>query len=70
MNKAFGSQSCIFIQGIISRPKKKYGSDKEAITAAKIQNDKPNTIHKYVAYKCHKCGFFHIGKTKKELKHE
>jgi hypothetical protein len=51
-------------------PKKKFNSDKEAIEEAKRINVLPKTIHKVVAYKCITCHLWHVGRTKKELKHE
>lgn len=42
--------------------KKGYPSERDALRAAFIRNTKPETIHKFVAYKCSKCGAWHIGK--------
>jgi len=50
--------------------KKKHKTSDEAIQAAKNMNAKENQIHKAVAYKCAICGFYHIGRSKKEIKHE
>jgi hypothetical protein len=49
--------------------KVKLKSDKEAIAEAKRLNSKPNILHKVVAYKCAICGFYHVGKSRKELDH-
>ena len=45
--------------------KKKYKTDKEAMEAAKKNNQKclDRLLHKFVAYKCPKCGFWHIGRS-------
>ena len=47
--------------------KVKHKTSEEAIEAAKKMNQKENQIHKVVAYKCAICGFYHIGKSFKEL---
>lgn len=50
------------------KAKKAYESEKEAVNAARMMNLKPQTIHKYRAYKCNMCQKWHIGKnTNKEL---
>lgn len=51
----------------IRQPKRKFKTSDEAIRAAMFMNIKESTVHKYVAYKCSKCGFFHIGHTSKLL---
>lgn len=45
----------------------KLNTDIEAITEAKRINSKPQQIHKVVAYKCAICGYYHVGKSLKEL---
>ena len=51
----------------IRRPKRKFKTSDEDIRAAMFMNVKESTVHKYVAYKCNKCGLFHIGHTNKLL---
>lgn len=51
----------------VRQPKRKFKTSDEAIRAAMFMNIKESTVHKYVAYKCSKCGFFHIGHTSKLL---
>lgn len=41
--------------------KKGYDTEMDALTTARFINSQPNTIHKMVAYKCDKCGKWHIG---------
>lgn len=47
--------------------KHKLNTDIEAINEAKRLNDKPNMIHKVIAYKCSICGSYHVGKSFKLL---
>jgi hypothetical protein len=54
----------------VYKPKKKFETDKEAIIEAKRRNLLPDTIHKYVAYKCMTCFKWHVGKTNKEIKRD
>lgn len=42
-------------------PKKTFPTEKEALAMARFLNTKDNVIHKMVAYKCIKCGQWHIG---------
>ena len=51
----------------VMKPKKAYDTDKEAIKQAWVMNAHSDTIHKLVAYKCKKCGKWHIGRTDKIL---
>ena len=51
----------------VKRNKRKYETSDFAIAAAKNMNAMDKTIHKYVAYKCNKCGYYHIGHTNKVL---
>lgn len=44
-----------------------YDTEIEAIKIARKRNLQPETIHKYVAYKCSICGKWHIGKHKNRL---
>lgn len=48
--------------------KRSYNTLDDAIFAAKLNNSKENTIHKYIAYKCDVCYKYHIGKSYRELK--
>lgn len=51
-------------------PKKGYETEMDALTTARFLNSKPFTIHKMVAYKCIKCGKWHIGSTDRVLTDE
>lgn len=51
-------------------PKKGYDTEMDALTTARFLNSKPFTIHKMVAYKCIKCGKWHIGSTDRVLTDE
>lgn len=48
-------------------PKQAYETEMDALTTARYLNTRPNVIHKIIAYKCDKCGKWHIGRTYKEL---
>jgi len=52
---------------IVRRPKKQFNTLDEAIKIAKIENAKPNHIHKVVAYKFTECHKYHIGRNGKEI---
>lgn len=41
--------------------KKSFESERDALKMARFLNTKENVIHKMVAYKCSKCGKWHIG---------
>lgn len=61
-----GIWTCIGRTGV---PKKSYLSDRDAISAAKIVNEKdpkPNT--KLVAYKCTHCNKFHLLTVNKRIR--
>ena len=49
----------------VYKPKKVFDTDKEAIEYAKMVNkmNADHMIHKQVAYKCPKCGKWHIGRS-------
>ena len=51
-------------------PKKTYETEQEALTMARFLNRKENVIHKMVAYKCSKCGKWHIGNNGRILTRE
>lgn len=51
----------------IFRPKKKFETLEDAISAAKVINSKDKIINKVVAYKCKICCKYHIGRNGKEL---
>lgn len=51
----------------VKRNKKKYETSDFAIAAAMNMNAMEKTIHKFVAYKCNKCGYYHIGHSNKVL---
>ena len=46
---------------VIEIPKKSYDTEQSAIFAARRINSLGIDIHKVVAYKCSKCGKWHIG---------
>lgn len=41
--------------------KKSYENEKIALNLVRFLNSRQDTIHKMVAYKCDKCGKWHIG---------
>lgn len=41
--------------------KKSFDTEQEALKMARFLNTKDNIIHKMVAYKCVKCGKWHVG---------
>lgn len=41
--------------------KKSFDTEQEALKVARFLNTKDNIIHKMVAYKCVKCGKWHVG---------
>jgi DNA-directed RNA polymerase subunit RPC12/RpoP len=41
--------------------KKSFDTEQEALKMARFLNTKENIIHKMVAYKCAKCGKWHVG---------
>ena len=51
--------------GPVYKPKKVFDTDKEAIEYAKMVNrmNADHMIHKQIAYKCPKCGKWHIGRS-------
>lgn len=51
----------------VTKPKKKYKTDEDAILTCKKINSQRKQIHKVVAYRCKECDGYHIGKTKKVL---
>jgi hypothetical protein len=51
----------------VMKPKHKFDTLDDAIKAAKIENSKPERIHKVVAYKCNTCFKYHIGRNGKEI---
>lgn len=44
------------------KSKRAFNTELDAIKEARRRNLHPQTIHKYVAYKCDVCGKWHIGK--------
>lgn len=50
----------------VYKSKKVFVSDKEAIEFAKQMNKRNiyHLIHKQIAYKCDKCGCWHVGRSK------
>ena len=48
-------------------PKTSYETEKEALNIARNINILPQTIHKFVAYKCSKCGKWHVGRNRTTL---
>lgn len=55
----------------VYKPKKRFETEAEAIENAKIVNkkliDMDKLIYKLVAYKCTKCGGWHIGRNNKPI---
>lgn len=47
-----------------------YKTENEALTVARFLNTRPEAIHKMVAYKCIKCGMWHIGGNRTILTNE
>ena len=54
----------------ITKPKKKFETLEEAIKECVRVNNKPQTIHKVVSYKCKTCHKFHIGRNGKLIKNK
>ena len=52
---------------VVRNPKRRFDTSDSAIQSAMYMNAKESTVHKFVAYKCSKCGGYHIGHTKKVL---
>jgi hypothetical protein len=74
MNKcADNDNSCTYtlykwVDGVqVRKPKRRFETSDDAIRAAMIMNGRESTIRKFVAYKCSKCGYYHIGHSKKSL---
>jgi hypothetical protein len=51
----------------VRNPKTKFDTPFDATRKAMLMNIKESTVHKYTAYKCSKCGWYHIGRTRKVL---
>ena len=49
------------LNGVLEE-KKAYESETEALTVARFINTRDNIMHKMVAYKCVKCGKWHVGR--------
>ena len=73
MNRCFNNEnSCSYIlykeDGTeVRNPKRRFDTSYAATRSAMFMNIKESTVHKFVAYKCSKCGWYHIGHTKKVL---
>lgn len=52
---------------MVTRPKKQFDTLDKAIAVAKLENAKPEHIHKVVAYKCRICFKYHVGRNGKEI---
>lgn len=50
--------------------KKSYDTEDDALYAARLLNSSKDKIWKMVAYKCDKCGKWHVGSTHKRLTDE
>lgn len=50
--------------------KKTYNTEEDALYIARLLNSSENKIWKMIAYKCDKCGKYHIGSTHKRLTDE
>ena len=46
--------------GVLEK-KKSFDTEQDALRMARFLNTKDNIIHKMVAYKCAKCGKWHVG---------
>lgn len=51
----------------VMKSKHQFDTLEEAIKVAKIENSRPERIHKVVAYKCKSCFKYHIGRNGKEI---
>jgi len=74
MNRCYNNEnSCSYIlykeeDGTeVRNPKRRFNTSYDATRSAMYMNLKESTVHKFVAYKCSKCGKYHIGHTKKVL---
>ena len=50
----------IGVNGVLEE-KKSFETEEEALKVARFLNTKEDIIHKMVAYKCEKCGKWHVG---------
>ena len=73
MNLCYNNEnSCSYIlykdgETEVRSPKHRFSDPYDATRSAMYMNIKESTVHKFVAYKCSKCGWYHIGHTKKVL---
>lgn len=68
-NRTYRSHYKIGINGEYEE-KKSYETEKEALKVARFLNTRENIIHKMVAYKCVKCGKWHVGSNNTVLDEE
>ena len=59
----------IGINGVLEE-KKSFETESEALKVARFLNTKEDIIHKMVAYKCEKCGKWHVGSNNTVLDEE
>lgn len=60
INRTFRSHYKIGPNGCLEE-KKSFDTEQEALKVARFLNTRDNIIHKMVAYKCVKCGKWHVG---------
>lgn len=60
------SSKCRYKIGLLEKNKKKFLKPEEAIAECEKLNAQPNTIRKYIPYKCTTCHFFHIGRSSEQ----
>lgn len=59
----------IGINGVLEE-KKSFETESEALKVARFLNTREDIIHKMVAYKCEKCGKWHVGSNNTVLTEE
>lgn len=60
INRTYRSHYKIGPNGVLEE-KKSFETEQEALKMARFLNTRDNIIHKMVAYKCVKCGKWHVG---------
>ena len=61
------SNKCEYTIGVNTRKKRKFLRPEESMEEAARLNLMPHVIKKFVAYKCTKCHFFHVGRTTEDI---
>ena len=54
----------------VFKPKRQFETEEEALLEAFRLNTQPKQLHKTRAYKCYKCGKWHVGRTPFALSEE